>query len=134
MLDVTPNNQVTLELVITHVLNEESHQMMVDMDSMCNNSIICVIGKEGKRNLSCYWCGKGGHLHSECPNKTHNDLSSRNDSWKSEWDQKIGMKAEWSEKKKKEWEKLVNEVTTAVFTMYAPSDWLNYGQVLEIHK
>ena len=123
MLDTTPNNQFTLDLVITHLLNEESCRTMVDMDNICNNNILYAKGKEGKRNFSCYQCRKRGHLHSKCPNKTYNNLSSSDDSLKSEGDQRMRMKAEQKEKKKKkEQEKLVAEVAAAAFAMYAPSD------------
>ena len=54
MLDATPDNQFTLDLVITHPLNEESCQTMVDMDNMCNDNLLYAKGKEGKRNFSCY--------------------------------------------------------------------------------
>ena len=54
MLDTPPDNQFTLDLVITHLLNEESHQKMVDMDNMCNDNILYAKGKDGKRNISCY--------------------------------------------------------------------------------
>ena len=66
---------------------------------------------------------KKGHLCSECPNKTYEDLSSSDDSSKSEGDQRTRMKMEQKEKKKKkEWVKLVTEVAAAAFAMYAPSD------------
>ena len=122
MLDATPNNQFTIDLIITCLLNEESHQTTVDMDNMCNNNILYAKGKEGKRNFSCYQCGKRGHLHSKCPNKTYDASSSSDDSSKSVGDQRMRMKAEQKEKKKKEWEKLVAEVAAAAFAMYAPSD------------
>ena len=53
-LDATPNNQFTLDLIITHLLNEESRQVMVDMDNMHNDNILYAKGKEGKRNFSHY--------------------------------------------------------------------------------
>jgi len=96
--------------------------MIVDSDGMRNDNVLYAKGKEGKRNFSCYQCGKWGHMHSKCPNKTHNDLSSSDDSSKSKQDQKTRTKAEWKERKKKEWEKLVAEVAAAAFAMYALSD------------
>ena len=58
-LDATPNNQFTLDLIITCLLNEESYQTMVDMDNMCNNNTLYAKGKEGKRNFPITDAEKG---------------------------------------------------------------------------
>ena len=59
-LDATPDNQFTLDLIITCLLNEESSQMMVDMDNICNNNILYAKGKEGKGTFPVTDAEKGG--------------------------------------------------------------------------
>ena len=59
MLDTTPDNQFTLDLVITCLLNEESHETMVDMDNMHNDNILYEKGKERKGTFSVTNVEKG---------------------------------------------------------------------------
>ena len=58
-LDTTPDNQFTLDLIVTCLLNEESCQMMVDMDNMHNDNILYGKGKERKGTFSVTNVEKG---------------------------------------------------------------------------
>ena len=87
-----------------------------------------VKGKEGKSNFSCYWCRKDATCIANAQTrsiaihiliKIRMGSEDKNESG-SEWKEEEGMG------------KLVSEVAAAVFTIYAPSDWLDYERVLEI--
>jgi hypothetical protein len=79
-LDATPSDQLTLDYVVTRLLNEESRQIgtatlneesrQVDTTAPQETSLAAYARHTGKRDLSqitCFKCGKKGHFQTNCP-------------------------------------------------------------------
>jgi gag-polypeptide of LTR copia-type/Zinc knuckle len=74
-LDSTPSSQLTLNYVITRLLNEESRQL-ADSDKLGESALVAAATptsdkpKGAKRDVSqitCWNCAKKGHFQSNCP-------------------------------------------------------------------
>ena len=73
-LDSTPPSQLTLDYVITHLINEESRQV-VDSEGLGASALAATTStsykpKGAKRDTSqitCWNCQKKGHFQSNCP-------------------------------------------------------------------
>ena len=78
-LDATPDGELTLDLVIAHLLNEESHQHMTS--SIEEGAALYAGRKDQKLNVTCHQCGKRGHRKANCW-KDDSESDSESDSHK----------------------------------------------------
>ncbi|KAI5989250.1 hypothetical protein EDD15DRAFT_2107955, partial [Pisolithus albus] len=77
-LDTTPPDQLTLDYVITRLMNEEAWQShsssVVDSESGALLTSAQNRARLGRRvalkNITCFNCGEKGHYQSHCPKHT----------------------------------------------------------------
>ncbi|KAI5980357.1 hypothetical protein EDD15DRAFT_2147572, partial [Pisolithus albus] len=77
-LDTTPPDQLTLDYVITRLMNEEARQShsssVVDSESGALLTSAQNRARLGRRvaleNITCFNCGEKGHYQSHCPKHT----------------------------------------------------------------
>jgi hypothetical protein len=70
-LDATPLPQLTLDYVVTRLLNEETRQNGTD-DAIKTEQALVAAQKKRARDLSeitCFNCGEKGHFQSDCMRK-----------------------------------------------------------------
>ena len=72
-LDATPSDELTLEHVITHLMNEESCQShSTDHRAPCDSTLLSHTHRRRVplENITCFNCGEKGHYQSHCQKNT----------------------------------------------------------------
>jgi hypothetical protein len=85
--DSTPADQLTLDCVITRLLNEETRQAANSVEDESGDQAMAIMGSKfaGRRaaratnasDVTCYFCDKKGHYKSECPKKKEWERSEK---------------------------------------------------------
>ena len=71
-LDAVTSTELTLNFVITHLLNEESHQNLacpiikLESEEVKVESEAMVAVKKTGTNVICFYCGGTGHFAASC--------------------------------------------------------------------
>ncbi|KAJ7748069.1 hypothetical protein B0H16DRAFT_1319926 [Mycena metata] len=85
--DATPPADLTVEHVISRLLNEETRQQSLDGDTTIPlptdidhdpNNVAFAAHRLGGSLQSCYFCDKPGHLKSDCPERLKWEQSKKN--------------------------------------------------------
>ncbi|KAJ7325599.1 hypothetical protein DFH08DRAFT_630308, partial [Mycena albidolilacea] len=72
--DATPPEQLTVNHVITRLLNEETRQTSspdtpIPSNNTGDEALAAIAARRDFGTVSCYFCDKKGHFKADCPEK-----------------------------------------------------------------
>lgn len=80
--DATPPEQLTVNHVITRLLNEETRQISspdapTPSDNPADEALAVTAARRNSADVLCFFCDKKGHFKSDCPEKSAWEAAKR---------------------------------------------------------